>query len=460
MKTSVATLAMALTAAAVAAAQSPPAPGPQAGAASPPARRSLLGRVPDPAAAPQAPIPGLTPTPAAEAPAPVDPEVRQVEVQEGQQAERAARGKQVFKSDSVLPEPAAVDEAGKPKIALPAGPIEPYLLRRHNGPFMVMAHTFQGPDAAKYAQALAMELRSKYRLPAYVYYLRFQPGRSNIRGVPPTAAPAARDGESVQAPERYRSYDEAAVLVGDCKTIADSEKLLHQVKKLHSDVLDGLPSIWKWRARGVLCRAMLTTNPLVASQELFPDANRDRAAAGHVHPPHLAQAPAAAQPGQVIDPGVLTAGFQAARKPDPLLKQMNSGPRSLYHCPGPFVLEVAAFLGRTTTDPNDPRFQAEGSLRQSPLGAAADQAEHLAESLGQCKSLPADVKAYAFHDRTSSRVYLGPFQSPEDPKLKQLLAPRPDGVSPLNEVSMELLRRDFTRMPLAPANSLMPVPES
>ena len=139
------------------------------------------------------------------------------------------------------------------------------------GPFMVMAHTFHGPDAARYAQALAIELRNRIGCRLTSYFLRFQPGHSNIRDVPPTAAPPMRSGEKVTAPERYRSYDEAAVLVGDCKTIDESEDVLKQVKKVRSTVVDGVPSIWTWRKGKGLSRAMLTTNPLVGSQELFPD---------------------------------------------------------------------------------------------------------------------------------------------------------------------------------------------
>ena len=60
---------------------------------------------------------------------------------------------------------------------------------------------------------------------------------SSAAGVPPTAAPHVRTGE-LAPPERYRSYDEAAVLVGNCKTIDESEKVLHQVKKIRPRCLD------------------------------------------------------------------------------------------------------------------------------------------------------------------------------------------------------------------------------
>jgi hypothetical protein len=296
-----------------------------------------------------------------------------------------------------------------------------------------------------------MELRSKYQLPAYVYFLRFQPGRSNVRNIPPTAPPEISSGrESITPPELYRTYDEAAVLVGDCKTIDDSEKVLHRVKKLRSEVLDGLPSIWAWRKGKGLNRAILTTNPLVASQDLFPAQEVKE----HVHSasvtPNGGQ-PLVAAPGQTVDPAVLTAGFEPVRPPDPLLKQMNAGPNSAFKCPGPYMIEVASFLGRSTTDLGDARFQNDGFLRQSPLAAAADKAEHLADSIGKCKSLPAGIQPYVYHDRTSSRVYLGAFQGPNDPGLKEL-------ASKLNLVSTELLERKMTQLPLAPASQLTPAP--
>jgi hypothetical protein len=352
----------------------------------------------------------------------------------------------VFRTGQEIPAPAAMDELEKPRIALPTGPIEPFLLQKQNGPFMVCAYTFRGPDAARYAQALAMELRGEHRLPAYVWYLRIQPGHSNIRNVPPTAPPPVRGGETVQAPEKYRSYDEAAVLVGDCKTIDESEDLLHKVKKVRSEVVDGLPSIWTWRKGKGLSRATLATNPLVPSQALFTAQGRMPAGAVPGTPP----APVLAA-GATVDPSVLTANFQPVKKADPLLKQMNSGPRSAFNCPGPYTLQVAEFLGRSTVDPNDQRLTNDSFLKQGPLAAAADEAERLADNLAKLKSLDRRYQAFVYHDRTSSRVYLGSFQGPNDPGLKEL-------ASKLNVVSTELLERKMTQLPLAPASQLTPAP--
>ena len=62
----------------------------------------------------------------------------------------------------------------------PTEPVEPYLLTKQAGPFMVIAHTFRGPDAVRWAQALAMELRSSHQLMAYIYFKKINFIKSKI----------------------------------------------------------------------------------------------------------------------------------------------------------------------------------------------------------------------------------------------------------------------------------------
>lgn len=452
-RTPIASIALALSLGAFADAQVLPGRDPAAGGPpASPAQRSLFGR---PAAGQEAPAsdnaPGATPPGLSLTPAPTAPGAPAI-TPPGDSAPVAEEDR-IFENGAVLPEPATPETMGQPTITLPTEPIEPYLLRRENGPFMVLAKTFQGPDAARYAQALAMELRSQHGLPAYVWYLRLQPGHSNIRNVPPTAPDYIRSGETIGPPERYRAYDEAAVLVGDCKTIDESEDLLHRVKKIHSVVVDGTPSLWKWKWRKGLSRAMLTTNPLRASQELYPVKDADGHPNPHQHP--AGGPPIALQNGQAVDPYVLTAGLQNASKDDPLIKRMNDpkvNRKSLYNCPGPYALQVAEFLGRATTDTNDPRFLSQDLLKQSPLATAAEEAEQLAENLARCQTLPKGLQPYVFHDRSSSRVLLGPIHRADDPNLPAI-------IEQLNlQVSNELFRRQFTKLPLAPAQQLTPVP--
>ncbi len=111
--------------------------------------------------------------------------------------ESSPNDNKVYPARSPLPEPTPVHELRPPTIELPNEPIEPYLLSKENGPFMVMAKTFRGVDAERMALALAKELRHEFHLPAYILRTKDMPGKSLIRGTPPTA-PAESDGSQHQ----------------------------------------------------------------------------------------------------------------------------------------------------------------------------------------------------------------------------------------------------------------------
>jgi hypothetical protein len=277
----------------------------------------------------------------------------------------------IFPNASSLPEPTPADELKAPTMELPNDPIEPWLLKKDNGPFMVLAKTFRGPDCERLALALAKELRGKYGLPAYILRSKDFPGRSNIRQVPPTAEPGVVQA-NIAVPEKYRTYDEAAVLVGNEKTEKDSALLLHQVKKIKPDCLNSMPSMFKWRVG--LDKALRTTNPYVAAHTLYP------------------------------------------RKSDRLVVQMNQTSRSIANCPGRFSLQVAEFTGRSTFNDKDERFQGILNLKRSPLATAAEDAEHLADRLAKDPDLQKlGQPIYVYHDRTASRVYIGSFNAWQDP---------------------------------------------
>jgi hypothetical protein len=279
-------------------------------------------------------------------------------------------------SGANLPGPTPDEELKPTAIALPDDPLEPYLLTKENGPFMVMAKVFRGPDSERMALALCKELRQDFNLPAYILRSKEFPMKSYIRGTP-VQAPSVTTKSAIKMPEQIRIHDEAAVLVGNEKTLEGSEELLHQIKKLHPKCLDGMPVLWKWREGGGLARAIRTTNPYVPAQWLFPKA------------------------------------------PDRLVIQMNSGLRSIANCPGHYTIQVAYFGGRSGFDIDGHATMMAQKIfdaHTSPLKHAHDDAEHLADKLGstpEIKQLGQPV--YVYHDRTSSRVYVGAFSSPDDP---------------------------------------------
>jgi hypothetical protein len=264
---------------------------------------------------------------------------------------------------------------------LPNDPIEPYLLTRDDGPFMVTAKTFKGVDAERYALALVLELRNDFGLPAFILRTKDFPMRTVMRNVPPLSPSYVRKPQ-LSDPERKRSEDEAAVLVGNEKTLADSVKLLARVKKIKPKCLDHMPTIFVWRTGKGLQNATRTTNPYVPMQDLFPGLRKDK-----------------------------------------LIVQMNDGPRSVMKCPGRYTLQVAEFLGRSEINPNmrEPRLMDPETIKESPLMTAMDDAEKLAEKLGKDPDLvKSGYHAYVYHDRTSSRVMVGSFSAPNDPAAARL----------------------------------------
>ena len=330
----------------------------------------------------------------------------------------AASDDNVKKSSGLMapPEPIPLDEIQRPSIALPDVPLEPYLLRKEHGPFMIMVHTFRGPEATRYALALTLELQNQFKMPAYIFHLKIQPGGSNIRNVQPTASQEVSNGE-VGAPEKFRVFDEAAVLVGNCKTLDEAEKLLKIVKKLKPSTLDDLPTIWAHRKGNGLARAHITANPLQPAQNMYPGLN-PKYAGQQGNPGSVAALPRAS--GDRFDPFVAAAAFERTTKSDPLIKRMNGGPHSITKCSGPFTFQIAEFTGRTSTDPNNPKFGSEASLKKSPLATAADDAETVAGVLEKCKALDSSYKVFVYHDRFRSVVTLGAFSGPEDPRFVKL----------------------------------------
>jgi hypothetical protein len=300
-------------------------------------------------------------------------------------------------------QPTHPDEFGAPTIELPNDPIEPYLLTKEIGPFLVLAKTFRGPNAERYALALVLELR-QMGYPSYILRTRDFPARSNIRNIPPTA-PSAVNRAQVTMPERVRTYEEAAVLVGNEKTQKGAELLLCKVKKLRPRCLSGMPSIFPFQEG--LRKALRTTNPYVPAQDLF------------------------------------------SAPPDPLVAQMNGGPHSVFNCPARYTLQVAEFGGRSTFNADDRRFLDDKKfLGRSPLGTAFDDAEKLAENLSKDEDVRRmGYQAYVYHDRTSSRVMFGAFKSPDDPAAAKVRME-------LLKLTVPLANKKVTPTYIVPANQL------
>jgi hypothetical protein len=284
----------------------------------------------------------------------------------------------VIKAGAPTPALTPASDLKPPDLDLPNEPIEPYLLTKADGPFMVLARVFRGVDAEKMALALTKELRQTYRLPAFILRTKDYPGKSLMRGTPPTV-PSEVMAPDIKMPEKVRTFDEAAVLIGNAKTLADQEKLWHQVRKIKPECLKKMSSPFIWRDG--LSKSYRTTNPYVPVQYLYP------------------------------------------KTKDRLVVQMNSGLRSIVNCPGRYSLQIAEFAGRsgfqmnTLPQPNS-MFP---NLRDSPLRTAHENAEKVAEKLAKDPEFQRlGQPVYVVHDRTASRVFVGAFDAPKDPRAGEL----------------------------------------
>ncbi len=76
---------------------------------------------------------------------------------------------------------------------------------QNNGPWMIIAHTFQGDNADEQAKALVYELRSKYKLPAYTHSKTFDfTQRMQGRGLDPHGKPKVMRYQQAANAERSR----------------------------------------------------------------------------------------------------------------------------------------------------------------------------------------------------------------------------------------------------------------
>jgi len=292
-----------------------------------------------------------------------------------------------------------------------ADPEKPYRLAQENGPWLVMACSFSGQRAEEQARELVLELRRRYKLPAYMHRVRFDLGDQTYgRGIDRYGAPVRMHYR------RPSQFDEIAVMVGDFASIDDprAQRTLQKLKYSHPECLEPAPdkptarNLAAWRRfasyvspekekKGPMCKAFVTTNPLLPKEYFAP------------------------------------------RGVDKLVEQMNAGvEHSLLDCPRKYTVQVAHFTGSVVMDQTRINAIEEGQQDlESNLGKAALAAHKLTEAL-RIKG----YEAYEFHDRYASIVTVGSFHS--------VGTPRPDGKIEINPQIHAIMERFRAGPPKAP----------
>jgi hypothetical protein len=270
-----------------------------------------------------------------------------------------------------------------------ADPNKTYTLTESNGPWMIMACSFSGPKAEQQAKELVLELRKRYKLPAYSYEKTFDLGK-DVQG---TGIDQYGNPRKMKYSRGGAEVEEIAVLVGDYPTVDDAEAqaVLRKVKYLQPECLKLergketalnlaslrtiqsylLPDGSERKRKGPMGHAIVTTNPLLPKEYFVPK-------------------------------GV-----------DDLLVKANEGvEHCLLDCPGKYTVLVAQFSGRSRVLLGEKDMAKElsmlGKIRpeDSQLVKAAEDAHALTTAL-RIKG----YEAYEFHGRNESLVTVGSFDS-------------------------------------------------
>jgi hypothetical protein len=313
-----------------------------------------------------------------------------------------------------------------------ADPHEDYWLTEDDGPWNILATSFAGPGAEQQARELVLELRRRYRLPAYMHKQHYD-----------FTEPVVGNGlNRYGGPRRMRyakasEFDEIAVLVGhyDSFDSPNAQQDLELIKSAKPDCLDlsgnrgqqttqrfiGLREIQRLlhvdntvREQGPMRRAFVVRNPLIP-KEYFVSQGLDKF---------------------VID--------------------MNRPVKfSLLSNPGRYTVRVASFHGETFFQGEDKSQETRGPgsflglpsrSETSKLELAADKAHRLTMALRE-----RGIEAYEFHDRCESIVTVGSFQSTG--------RPRPDGRTEVNPAIFKIMQTygaQKNELPGQPLQALRP----
>ena len=247
--------------------------------------------------------------------------------------------------------------------AVEAEPNKEYPLQATNGSLLILVTSFDGQNGRQNANTLVYELRSKYKLKAYVYQKTFT---NDIRQDPEVQRNLSGWRSNYQTKGTSYQY---SVLVGDFHSDEDKDfkKTLQKIKECQPESMRNMQGIGRVAGYSKpFTFAFGIPNPLL--------------------PPKLL-------PGEV----------------DPFVEELNEGnPVSLLNCPGQYTLRIATFKGETGMaryDDSDKLDDKNNSKKKkTELEYAALAAHKLCQSLRK-----RGFEAYEFHDRYASIVTVGSF---------------------------------------------------
>ena len=249
-----------------------------------------------------------------------------------------------------------------------ADPQQEYALTEKEGPYLIFAAAFTGPNAQQTAHAVVLELRQVKKWHAYVYEMKFEFNAS--KDFQQARNPYTRTTIQYKNPGGGSEY---AVLIGNFPSLEDRqlERTLADVRKYQPEVL---------RGRG---------SPTPFSMALS------------LHNPML---PPPNQRGIV----------------DPFVERINKDrPYSLLRNPRRYTVQIATFTGQTVYEKSSAALDKlpDNNRKMTELEMGERAAIALCQALRN-----RGIEAYEFHDRYASIVTVGGFDSVErNPQVQQII---------------------------------------
>lgn len=280
-----------------------------------------------------------------------------------------------------------------------ADPQKSYKLTKSHGPWLVFCTSFSGPTAAQQARELVLELRSRHRIPAYIYEQSYD-YTDTVDGLGLNRYGRPKKMRYLNA-SRHTSF---AVLAGEYDSVDNPklEDVLEKVKYMHPDCLNP--------TRRNTSAQQFAGFGLGALQERI-NATRAKKKRGQMGSAFVTRNPML--PREYTDKGGV----------DSFVVDMNRGvEHSLLDNPGTYTVRIASFRGETVL----PGKQLTSTSLSDKLIEAAEKAHRLTVAL-RAKG----YDAYEFHDRHESVVTVGSFQ--------EVGRPRADGKIEINPAVHQLI---------------------
>ena len=299
-----------------------------------------------------------------------------------------------------------------------ADPEKDYRLEEKDGPWLILACTFSGEGAEKDAHELILELRQRYKLPAFSHHMTKNLDSKMLhRGMDRYGKPAQWKYQS------GHKVDEIGVLIGHFSGVDDpgAQKVLEEIKFSTPHCLN--PQ--KDKKSTIIMAGFREFN----RQVLLAAGKGDKKKGPMSH--------AFIVPNPLIDQEDLKDSL------DPFVVRLNEGvENSLLECPGKYTVKVAHFTGKVVLNQNEIHQIQLGQKKFKPNGLdqAAEKAERLTKILRK-----QGYDAYVFHDRYASFVTIGSFDA--------VSQPLPNGKKKINPGIREIVEK-FKGKPTGPGGPI------